>query len=407
MIRKLRWKFVAVLMTIVTAFLLAIMVSIYLSAQSDYRRASLNTLNASTEGGAVPKGNTAVIVASVSFSGTITIQQNEISGISSDDVVKMIALVQESGASSGVLEQYGVRFLYREHGPSGEKYAFADMNFEKAQLKSQAINSTVIGASAFLIFFLVSVLLSRWMVRPVEEAWNKQKQFVADASHELKTPLTVALSNVEILIGSSPSSEKNMRRLDIARTELMRMKDLVEKLLTLMRADAGTTRAGAEPYGNVDFSYLAEGRASYFEPVFFEAGKTLESRVATGVTVWGDEARLRELTDILLDNACKYSAVGSTVTLVLEFGEKGRSHLFVTDEGAPIPQGELNNIFERFYRLDEPRGEIKGYGLGLSIALEIVKEHGGKIWAESDPTGKTTFHVVLPTRDGRANTAGK
>ena len=404
MIRKLRRKFTAALMIVITAFLAAILVSVYLSAQSEYRRSSLTTLGAALDGGGGAQqrgviGPSLAIVASLSSDGKVTILQNPLSNFTSDEIAEMVTLAKNSGAASGILEQYGVRFLCREHGPAGARYAFADMNFEKASLQSQAINSIIIGIAAFLAFFLISVLLSRWMVRPVEEAWNKQKQFVADASHELKTPLTVALSNVEMLINTPASQEKTMRRLDIARTELMRMKDLVEKLLTLMRADAGGNKNIVQTYSPVDLSYLVAGRASYFEPAFFEAGKTLESRVGPDLSVLGDPAKLRELTDILLDNACKYSSPGSTVTLLLEKGEKEQRHLAVTDFGEPIPQSELKNIFERFYRLDESRGEIKGYGLGLSIAQEIVTAHGGKIWAESEPSGKTTFHVSLPPPD--------
>ena len=203
----------------------------------------------------------------------------------------------------------------------------------------------------------------------------------------------MALSNVDMALsiqGSFPD-EKNRRRLDIAETALLRMKDLVEKLLTLARGDAEEGEADAASFVPIDLTYLLSCSTASFEPVFFDAGRCLRVEIAPGCQMMGSAGKLWELFGILLDNACKYSAPGSTVTVRLE-REGGRICLAVENDGDGIPPEALPRVFERFFRVDPSRGEIAGCGLGLSIAEEIVSRHGGKIWAES-AGGRTGFYV--------------
>ena len=178
--------------------------------------------------------------------------------------------------------------------------------------------------------------------------------------------------------------------------EAQRMKGLVEDLLTLTQLDeAGQT--APMPDGSVDLSDAVTGELLTFEPVAFERGVELESDVAPGVTVRGDAAKLKQLTAILIDNACKYAGLGGRVGYVKLARRDGRIQLSVTNTGDVIPPKQLSHVFERFYRADKARtGGKSGYGLGLAIAAGVARLHGGDIAATSDAEHGTVFSVTLP-----------
>ena len=239
----------------------------------------------------------------------------------------------------------------------------------------------VIALAAFLLLLGVSAVLARWATRPVERAWGQQRQFLSDASHELKTPLTVILSNAELL-SALPLEERPARWTDNILSESRQMKNLVEEMLTLARAD---NMAHAPVLAEVSLSDAAEDCALAFEPVAFEAGRGL-----------GRRDRLRRLISILLDNAIKYGADGGTVTLSLEKLDR-QARLTVSNPGEPIPAEQLDRLFERFYRADASRGGTSGFGLGLSIAAVIAQEHKGALRAESD-RASTRFIFTMPLK---------
>lgn len=225
----------------------------------------------------------------------------------------------------------------------------------------------------------------------MEEAWKRQRQFAADASHELKTPLTVILSNAG-LIAASPelTDQEDKRRIGYIQAEAGRMKQLVEELLFLARSDTG--RLAAEKT-SVDLSFLIESCALTFEPVAFDQGKQMETDVEPDLMLDGEEQKLKQLAEILLDNACKYSEPGSTIRVSLNRAAEKKIRFTVASQGTPLTKEEQKQIFERFYRADPSRGTTSGYGLGLAIAQEIVRMHGGKIWAESDGVKENRFTV--------------
>ncbi len=397
MIQKLRRKFVLVFMGVVTAFLCVLLIALYLSSAAHYRQTSLATLHSAMLEGNRAQGTMPVIVVEVDPFGRMRVLVNQLPFVTVGEIATAVQEARDTGMEMGQLPQRNLRFLCRPFGPGGMRYAFADTYGEKASLRTQTISSVIAGSAAFLGFLIVSIVLSRWMVRPVEQAWMKQRQFVADASHELKTPLTVALSNVDMALGTAEmdQSKKNQRRLEIAKLELLRMKDLTQKLLTLARADANDELILCKPFAAVDLSYLLTCCAASFEPLFFDAGRQLDCQIAPDCNGVGDSEKLSELFHILLDNACKYSAPGSTVLVAMRREGGNSIHLTVENHGAAIPAESLPRIFDRFYRVDASRGETSGFGLGLSIANEIVTQHHGKIWASSDQ-GHTVFHVQLP-----------
>jgi len=249
-----------------------------------------------------------------------------------------------------------------------------------------------VAALALALLLGVSILLSRWAVRPVEKAWRAQRQFLSDASHELKTPLTVILSNAELL-DSAPLEGRSQRWADNIRSEAGQMKRLVEEMLTLARAD-NMVQPGEQTA--VSLSDIVTDAVLSFEPVAFEAGKPLEYHIEPGLTVTGEAEKLRRLVSILLDNAVKYGAEGAPISLTLDRADR-QARLVAANRGDPIPPEQLPHLFERFYRSDASRGEKSGFGLGLSIADTIAKEHKAVIRAESDAVS-TRFTVTIPLK---------
>ena len=263
-----------------------------------------------------------------------------------------------------------------------------------AGLRGLLTGSLLIGFVALAVLFACSYVLSGAVTRPVARAWQQQKQFLSDASHELKTPLTVVLSSAELLDQSALPEQKQY--VDNIRAESHRMKRLVEDMLTLSRVE----RSGAHlPDAAADLSDIAADAALRFEPVAFEAGHTLSYDIAPDLTVWGDGEKLAQAVAVLLDNAIKYAAPHTEIRL--DALRQGRNACVqVENRGADIPADKLPHIFDRFYRADESRTGGDSFGLGLPIAKAIAAAHHGAIRCDSSG-GITRFTITLPCQQGK------
>lgn len=322
--------------------------------------------------------------------GTLTQTGGEAFGLTgADDLTEIVQTAEAGAEQSGVVPGYDLRFMKSES--RGEKtIVFADISSEKAMLRGLMRNCILIGGIAYAVLFVISLLLAKWVTKPVERAWNEQKQFVADASHELKTPLTVIMTNAEMLADKSYTETDKEQFTDNILSTSKRMRGLVESLLELARLDSGRAQ---QTFADVDLSRLINDSILPFEPLFYENGTELDTDVEAGITVTGDKERLRQVVTILLDNALKYCDAAGKVTVRLKRQSAG-CLLTVSNPGASLSKDECRNIFQRFYRVDPSRNDGKSYGLGLSIAESIVNEHGGRIWAESE-NGCNTFSVTL------------
>lgn len=291
----------------------------------------------------------------------------------------------------GVLSEYNLRY-YRADTPLSQCLVFADISSERATLNGLIKTCCIIGVVGFLLFLWVSILLSKWAVHPVERAWKQQREFVAAASHELKTPLTVIMTNAELLHNPVYDAGKRETFVDSILTMSAQMKRLIGQMLELARADNAESK---EVFAEVDLSRLTTQTVLPFASVFFEKGMMLETDVEENIRVTGGEAQLRELIEILLDNARKYAREKGCTWVTLQKHGRNRCILTVADEGEEIPSEALQNLFKRFYRADPARSRSGSFGLGLSIAERITKQHRGKIWAESRD-GINRFSVELP-----------
>ena len=232
-------------------------------------------------------------------------------------------------------------------------------------------------------------------LKPIRKSFEMQRDFLADASHELRTPVTVIQTNLEVLRDNKEESvESQIEWIDNAYNETKRMKDIVENLLFLAKADAGERIRKFEP---VDLSYLIMGITERLQGLADKKDIVLSAEIeAAELFVNGDEKRLTELITILIDNAVKYTNPGGSVTVIAQ-EEPDKVKVTVADTGIGIPADQIDKIFQRFYRVDKAHSrEVGGTGLGLSIARWIVEEHRAEIAVTSVLGEGTKFILTFP-----------
>ena len=400
MLKQLRVKFICITMAVFTAMLCVIFALMYhftaSALESDALQMMHSIADSPIQAGVPDKWQADELhlpyfCVQINPRGSLTAVSGGYYDLSDEEqVMDIVRTAVESGTEQGILEDYGLRFC-RSSSPLGMKYVFADISSERTTLRNLVHICIAVGVLTFGIFLGLSVALAQWAVKPVEKAWQQQKQFVADASHELKTPLTVIMTNAELLQSPQYSPEDQRQFSSSILTMSQQMRHLVEGLLDLARVDNGAVQAA---FTQLDLSSLISDGLLPFEPVFFEQERILEAQIEEGIQVKGSTSHLNQVLEILLDNAAKYSSPGAVVRVTLT---KQGSHalLAVSNPGEAISPADLKNIFKRFYRVDPARSRNGSYGLGLSIAQNILSEHKGKIWAESS-NGINTFFVQLP-----------
>ena len=303
---------------------------------------------------------------------------------SEDSLIEIATSILNKGKKSG--KTGGLTYLVEER----DGYTLVAMIDGTINDKNQTLlfrQMLLIGTAATAILLLISIFLARRIVRPLEENDEKQKRFVSDAGHELKTPIAVVSANCELLKRQIGENEW----LSNVEYENGRMADLVKQLLFLSRAERRDV-----PKETLDLSELTTGEALPFESLAFERGKKIESQIEPGVFAEGNANQLRQLVSILLDNALSHGT-GDRIELSL-WRERHAAILTVTNDAEEIGAEQLARLFDRFYRTDEARTEnAPHYGLGLSIAQAIVLAHGGAISA-AYKNGKAIFTVQLPAK---------
>lgn len=330
------------------------------------------------------------IVVQVDKDGNITSTKESDLSMDEDDLKACVETVMKEQNMSGQIDGYSLMYV-KHDTPDGYSISFADNSGIYSSLWNTLLLTFALFIGSMAVIFFISLVLSGFAVKPVKTAWEQQKQFVADASHELKTPLTVILANNNIMMSHTENCVKDeMQWLESTEEEAQHMKKLIDQMLFLAKSDAGETNV---EMSDVDFSEIVEGASLNFEPVAFEKNVMIDSQIESEITLRGNATQLNQLTHILIDNAVKYSAENSTVTISLS--KSGDTTEFsVNNHGTVIAQDDLEHIFDRFYRAEKSR-TTKGYGLGLSIAQKIVQGMNGKLTAESNEQDGTTFTAVF------------
>ena len=277
--------------------------------------------------------------------------------------------------------------------------------FSSRYLRSSFLAYILLTSGALLVgvgcYFAISMILANIALKPVEESWSKQKQFVADASHELKTPLSVIMANTEIIASHQDETvASQMQWIENTREEAKRMAGLVADLLFLAKNDDGL-KVQMEQVSMTD---CIETTVLSYDAVFYENGKTFNYEVSPNINVWGNVGQIKQLATILLDNANKYSVGEGNIFLSLTLTGR-RVILSVSNDSDELSEEQLSHIFDRFYTLDKSRNaEKSGNGLGLSIAQMISQSHGGEISA-SYSNGRTFFVVDVPNYKAKSEHA--
>lgn len=331
---------------------------------------------------------------------TGTIYDSNADLVSMNETVRDAAIARaiDADANEGRLRDLGVFYQRRATNVAGASMvAFADATQFSRQITTTVEVTACVCVAALAVLFLASVLLARVATRPVERTWEQQRRFVADASHELKTPLTVIIANNDILRARPDLTVgQQMRWIEGTSSEAGRMRDLIEDMLTLARDEESDARERLE-MGDVDLSAVVGQASLAFDAVAFEAGVEVREDVESGLTVRGDRPSLERLVKTLVDNAVKYAGTSGTVSVRLAAAHKGHPVLTVSNTGPSIPREELPHVFDRFWRSDAARTHKSGagYGLGLAIAKSIAESHGARISVTSDEQSGTTFTVAF------------
>ena len=326
---------------------------------------------------------------SLRVSGDGVILRLDLSRIENLTEREAIALAQkaaDTGKAEGYVESY--RFLAVSAGPGEYCFLFLDVTSQRAALLRVGLLSFLAGAVCWAAMLLLVMLLSKRAIRPIAENLERQRQFVTDAGHELKTPLAIIQANTEVLElhqGKTPWSRTVLEQVG-------RMTMLTNHLLTLARAEAPE----GPPLEAVELSELLQSEIEQFFQVYERRELTLKAEIPPGVTVRANREQIRSLAEILLDNGAKYALPGTEVTMTLE--KKGREAvLTVKNRCEKRPDCKPESLFRRFYRPDSARTQSAGgHGIGLAAAQAIVTGFHGKIGAAYWGEDGISFTVTLP-----------
>ena len=278
-------------------------------------------------------------------------------------------------------------YRYKTYQTSmGQAVVFVDGNMNRSMTTMLLLVAGAVLILSLIVILVLIIIFSKRAVRPVAESYEKQKQFITDANHELKTPLTLILTNLDIVEAEVGKNEW----LEDIRAEGERMNELVKQLVTLTRMDEDQTDMSRE---NFSLSDAVTDTISEFQMLSEERGKTLRAAVQPDVTYCGDEAGVRRVVSILLDNALKYCDPGGKIFISLT----GKHHPVICVENTyrMVETLELDKLFDRFYRADSSRTFTGSFGIGLSIAKAIIQKHQGEFSAYKKNATHIGFRVVL------------
>lgn len=397
MFEKLKRKFILINMSLLTLVFIVIFGGIYtytfLSMNRDIEHELERNIFAIKKPG----------LEGPMLSGNIIIDMN-----SDNEVINVLSYIEmdEEVLKDGVykvlknennfskIKLNNTRFAYlKEASNKGMRIILMNIEPQISALTSLIKAFLTIGAISLIILLFISIYLTSKTIKPLKESFEKQKQFIADASHELKTPLAIIKTNTSVLLSNKEESiGNNIKWLNYINNQTERMGKLIDEMLTLAKLDNLNENIN---FTTFNFSDLINNILLTFEAVIFESNIRLESYIENEIYIKGNKENIKKVFIILLDNAIKYTNYNGEIYIELK-QDKNKVRLIVKNTGEGINEENLEKIFERFYRVDDSRErKTGGYGLGLSIAKSIVESHKGKIYAKSNLNQDTSFIVEL------------
>ena len=407
MIRRLRKRFIRIATLAVTAVLLVLCLSVNIANYISVDSGLTNVLNVISDNrgtmppmphGQPPEGrpdgqltketpfSTRYFVLRYDGDGDlIKADLDKIAAVTEDDVGEYLSLALEHGEGYGCARGYKYRVVY--NGEDRWMAIFLDDYQEMRSVREFALVSLAAMADCVALVYVIVVLCSRRAIDPVVQASERQKQFITDASHELKTPITVIATSLKVL----EMETGKQKWIDKAQTQTEKLTELVNSLVTLSRMDEEKTPLHFAPFAVSD---AVRETAESFRDFAESNGHALRLEIAPELAFSGDEYAIRQLVSILLDNVVKYAAEGTGIAFSLEKTKKGVLLSSVNVSRTPLAPEELDKLFDRFYRADPARSGTGGFGIGLSIARSIAEGHKGGIRASLED-GKICFRAEL------------
>ena len=314
-----------------------------------------------------------------------------------EDIQKLVNETLKQKEKNGILSVYSLMYM-REPFKGGYKIVFADRTALINSIQFQMRLYIVFAIMAILMLMFIAEFMAKKAVAPVAQSIKDQQRFIADASHELKTPLTVIMANLDIVDSTPDSTVADVSKwLENTKSEAMRMQKLVNEMLFLARSDAAINQN--YEFALMNLSDVVVECALSSEALAFERKIAFSDDIDEEVQIIGDADKIKQVIMILLDNAFKYVNEGGSIDIALKSGGTmiKSAVLSVHNTGDAIPPEKIDHVFERFYRVDESRVREKdGYGLGLSIAQNIVEKHSGEIIVAYSNENGTCFEVSFP-----------
>lgn len=398
MFDKLKKKFILINMALLTTVFVAIFGTIFTMTYSNI----VNEMNGEMEvllmGGHRPKPYYNYIVIEYdknkNLLNTFTPFNTE---VDNDMLKESVVQILEDQNKSSKIEIDGTKYSYiKDTTHIGTKIVLLDRSYLQNTVTQLIRSFLLVGCISLIVLLFISFYLTNKALKPIKETFEKQKQFISDASHELKTPLTIIKTNASLVLSNPEDSVRHQSKwINYISSQADRMSELVNEMLSLAKLDIDENKLELK---SINMSKIVQSMMLGFDAIIYENSIELEENISNDICINGDTEEIKKLFSILMDNAIKHSNKSGKITVDL-FKDKNKVKLMVKNTGEGIEAEHLEKIFERFYRVDTSRvRETGGYGLGLSIAKSIATQHKGKIYAKSNVGKDATFIVELPLK---------
>lgn len=396
MFDKLKLKFILINMSLLTVVFISIFGTLYFMTNESMNRETNGSLNALMIDNHKPRPNTSNIIVDVDDNGNIVKKFISFNlNIDTNDLQNAINKILNNKNDSSKININKEPYVYLKRTSSTTtKIVFLNISYQENFKLSLLKIFISVGSVSLIALFIISIYLTNKSIKPIKDVFDKQKQFIADASHELKTPLTIIKTNTSLVLSNPEDTVKNQRKwINYINLQTDRMSELVNEMLSLAKLDTEENTLVLSP---INISKIIESMILQFDAIIYENGINLYTKIDNDIFITGDKESIKKLFSIIMDNAIKHTNNNGSiyVNLILD---KNTVKLSIKNTGKGISSEHIEKIFERFYRVDSSRvRETGGYGLGLSIAKSIVEQHKGNIYAKSTVDKDTTFFVEFP-----------